>query len=73
MGHVVMTKNLFLTARLTDAFDHRIVIQCVRKDKAVRHQLGNGGNASLVRDIARGENEGGIFVMQISKLALKFD
>ena len=36
-------------------------------------QLGDGRNAGLVRDIARGEDERGFLAVQIGKLALQLD
>ena len=73
MLHIIVTENLLLAVGLTDPLDHRVVIPSIRKDEAIRHQLGNRRNAGLVRDVAGGKNEGGLFAVQIRKLALKFD
>ena len=42
MRHVAMTENLALAAGLADAFDHRIMVERIRQDEAVRDQFGDG-------------------------------
>jgi hypothetical protein len=38
MRHVVVAEDLLLAMRLADPFNHRIVIERVGEDQAVRHQ-----------------------------------
>ena len=73
MRHVVMAENLLLAAALAHALDHRIVVPGVRQDQAVRHQLGDGRDAGLVRHIARGEDQRGFLAVQVGELALELD
>ena len=73
MRHVVVAENLLLGAGLAHALDHRVVVARVRQDQAVRHQLGHGRDAGLVRHIARGEDERRLLAMQVGELALELD
>ena len=73
MRHVVMAENLLLGVRLAHALDHRIVVPGVRQDQAIRHQLGERGNAGLVRHIAGGEDQRRFLAVQVGKLALELD
>ncbi len=73
MRHVVVAENLPLGMRLTHAFDHRIVVQGIRQDQAVRHQPGDRGNTGLVGDIAGGEDQRRFLAVQVGKLALELD
>ena len=71
MRHVVVAEDLALAAGLADAFDHRIVVERVRQDQAVRNQLGDGRDAGLVRDIARGEQQRGLLAVQVGQFLLR--
>ena len=71
--HIVVAENPLLATRLAHTFDHRVVIERVRQDQAVRHHLRERSNAGLVGDIAGGENQRRFFAVQIGKLALKLD
>ena len=73
MRHVVMAENLLLAMRLPHALDHRIVVERVRQDQAIRHQLGERGNAGLVGHIAGGEDQRRFLAVQVGKLALELD
>ena len=68
-----MAENLLVASGLADALDHRIVVVGVRQDQAVRNELGDGRDAGLVRDIARGEDQRGRLAVQVGELALKLD
>ena len=70
---IVMAPDLLLAAGLADAFDHGIVVERVGQDQAVRQQLGDRGDAGLVRDIARREYQRGRLVVQVGELALELD
>jgi hypothetical protein len=71
MRNVVVPKDLLLAARLAHALDHGIVVEGVGEDEAVRDQAGDGGDAGLVRDIARGEDEGRLLAVQVGELRLQ--
>ena len=71
MRHVAVAEDLALAAGLADAFDHRIVVERVRQDQAVRNQLGDGRDAGLVRDVARGEQQRGLLAVQIGQFLLE--
>src|SRR6185312_4065 len=67
MRHVVVAEHLALAAGPTNAFDHRIVVQGVRQDQAVRNEPGDGRNAGLVGDIARSEQQRRVLAVQVGK------
>src|SRR3981081_4351207 len=71
MRHVAVAENLALAAGLTDAFDHRIVVERVRQDQAIWYELADGRNTGLVRDIARGEQQRPLLAVQIGQLLLE--
>jgi hypothetical protein len=57
MAEIVMTPNLLFTAGPAHAFNHRIVVERVGQQQAVRQQPGDRGNAGFVRDVSRRENQ----------------
>ena len=67
MRHVVVAEDLALAAGLAHAFDHRIVVQRVRQNEAVRNQLCDRRDAGLVRDVARGEQQRGLLAVQVGQ------
>ena len=71
MRHVVVAEDLALAAGLAHAFDHRIVVQRVRQDQAVRNQLCDRRDAGLVRDVARGEQQRGFLAVQVGQFLLE--
>ena len=73
MRHVVVAENLLLAVRLTHAFDHRVVVQGIRQNQAVRHQPGQRGNAGLVGDVAGGKDQRRFLAVQIGEFALELD
>ena len=73
MRHVVVTENLLLAVRLAHAFNHRIVVERIRQDQTVRHQLRQRGNAGLVGDIAGGKDQRRFLAVQVGELAFEFD
>ena len=73
MRDVVVTEHDPLTTRLADAFDHRIVVERVGQDQAVRNELCEGRNAGLVRDVAGREQQRRRLAVQIGKFLLELD
>ena len=73
MGEVVVAEDRLLAAGLAHALDHRVVVEGVRQDQAVRDQPRDGRDAGLVRDVARGEDEGGLLAVQVGELRLELD
>ena len=71
MGHVVVAEDPAHRAGMTDAGDHRGVVQRVGIELAARQQGAQGLQRGLVGDIARGEDEGGLLEMQRRQLALE--
>ena len=55
MREIVVAENLLLAAGLANAFDHGVVVEGVGQDQAIGQELGDGRDAGLVGDIARGE------------------
>ena len=70
---VVVAEDPLLAAGVAHALDHRVVVEGVRQDQAVRDQLGDRRDAGLVRDVARGEDEAGLLAVQVGELALQVD
>src|SRR5262249_20334299 len=73
VGAVRVPEDQLLDPRLPHALDHGIVVPGVRQDQAVRHQLHQRRDAGLVRYIARGEDQRGVFAVQVGELALEHD
>ena len=71
MTEIVVPKDLLRTVGLVDAFNHRIVVQLVGKDQAVRNELGDRRDAGLVCDISRGEHQRRLLRVQVRKLPLQ--
>ena len=71
MLHVVVTEQHLLAARAANALDHRVMVERVRNDQAVRQQLGDGGNRREIGNPAGGEGERRFLVVQIGQLGLK--
>ena len=71
MGEVVVAEDALLAAGMAHALDHRVVVEGVRQDQAVRDQLGDGRDAGLVRDVARGEDEARLLAVQVGEFALQ--
>ena len=73
MGEVVVAEDALVAAGLAHALDHRVVVLGVRQDDAARDQAGDGRDAGLVRDVARGEDEGRVLAVQVGELGLELD
>ena len=71
MGEVVMPEHHLVAPGLTHALYHRIVVERVGEDEAIRDQLRQRGDAGLVRHVARGEDEAGLLAVQIGELGFK--
>ena len=69
--HVAVAEDYPLATGLAHAFDHRIVIERVRQDQAVRNELCDGRDAGLVRDIARREQQRGFLAVQVGQFRLE--
>jgi hypothetical protein len=48
MTEIIVSEYLLCTIGLVDAFDHRVVVQFVGEDQAVRNKLGDRRDAGLV-------------------------
>src|SRR5262245_57657116 len=73
MRHVVVAEDLLLATGLAHALDHRVVVERVRQDHAVRDEFGQRRDAGLIGDVARGEDERCFLVMEVSKFTLELD
>ena len=73
MGDVVVAPDLLLAAGAPDALDHRIVVERVGEDEAIRQQAGDGRDAGEIGDPARGEDERRLLAVQVGELALEHD
>ena len=73
MGHVAVAENLPLAAGLANAFDHRIMVERIRQDQAVRNEPGDRCDAGLVRHIARSEQERCLLAVEIGEFCLELD
>jgi uncharacterized protein involved in outer membrane biogenesis len=52
MCQVVMAENLLFAVSPANAFNHRIVIESIRQDKAIWHQPRDCRNTGVIRKIA---------------------
>ena len=73
MGDVVVAPDLLVAAGAPDALDHRIVVERVGEDEAIRQQAGDGRDAGEIGDPARGEDERRLLAVQVGELALEHD
>src|SRR5882757_5587091 len=71
MPNIVVAPNLPGTASGTHAFDHRIVIERIGQDQAIRKEPGHRRDARMVGHVARSENKRRLLAMEISKLGLQ--
>ena len=71
MGDVVVAPHLLLAAGAPDAFDHRIVVQRIGEDQAVRQQAGDRRDPGEIGDPAGGEGERGGLAVQVGELGLE--
>jgi hypothetical protein len=71
MIDVVVAEDALLRTGLTDAFDHRIVVERIGQDQTTGDQLGDGRDASLVRNIAGRKDQCRLLAVEIGKLALE--
>ena len=71
MLEIVVAEDRLVAARLAHALDHRVVVERVREDQAVRDQLGERRDAGLIRDVARGEDEGRFLAVEIGELGFE--
>mmetsp|Transcript_28722 Transcript_28722/g.54348 ORF Transcript_28722/g.54348 Transcript_28722/m.54348 type:complete len:220 (-) Transcript_28722:4791-5450(-) len=68
---VVMLPDDFFGATVPDAFDHRGVIEFVRKDHGVGQAAAKGGKGRPIRHIARCEQQRVLLAMQVGQFGLK--
>src|SRR5262249_29533440 len=73
MCHVVVAKDLLLATGLAHALNHRVMVERVRQDHAVRDELGQRRDAGLIGDVARGEDERCFLAMEVGKFTLELD
>ena len=71
MIEVVVAEDRLVAAGLAHALDHRVVVERVGQDQAIRDQLGDGRDAGLVRDVARGEDERGLLAVEVGELGFE--
>ena len=73
MRDVVVAEDLPLAARAAHALDHRIVVERVGQDQAIRQQARDGGDAGEIGNPAGGEDERGFLAVQVGEFALEPD
>ena len=73
MTEIVVAEDALLHAGLPNALDHRIMVEGVGQDQAIGNELGDGRDAGLVGDIARGEDQRRLLAVEIGELRLEFD
>ena len=71
MLHVVVPPDRLLGAALAHALDHGIVVPFVGQDQAMRQQLGDRGDAGLVRNVAGGKDQRGFLAVQVGEFRLE--
>src|SRR5665213_1178380 len=72
MTEIIVSEDLLCTIGLVNAFDHRVVVQFIGEDQAVRNELGDRRYAGLVCDVSRGEHQRRLLCMQVRKLSFQF-
>ena len=73
MIDVVVAKDPLLHSGLANALDHRIMIEGIGQDQTIGDQLGDGRDARLIGDIARGEDQRRLLAVEIGELVLELD
>ena len=73
MGDVVVAEDLLLAARAPHALYHRIVVERVGEDEAVRQEARNRRDRGEVRDPARRKGERRGLPVQVGELGLELD
>jgi hypothetical protein len=71
MGEIVVAEDMDGRRTALDARDHRGVVLLVRKDLPVGQAAQDGGEARLVGDEPRAEQQGGLLAVQRSQLRLQ--
>lgn len=71
MIDVVVAKDALLHTRLANTLDHRVMVESIGQDQTTGDQLGDGRDASLVRDIAGRKDQCCLLAVEIGKLALE--
>ena len=73
VSDVIVPPDPLIAIRPPHALDHRIVVEGVGQDQAIRHQRRDCRNAREIRNPARGEDERGFLPVKVGKFLLEFD
>ena len=71
ISRIVMLKNAFFGAGMTDALDHRIMIQRIRIEDTARQLRAQRGQGRHVGDIARGKQQRRFLAVQAGQFLFK--
>ena len=67
MIHIIVTENPLGTTVAAHTFDHRRMVQLVRINNQARKQFGQGAQSCVIGNIGTGEQQGGLFAVQIGQ------
>ena len=73
MGGVVMAEDKALCSRPADPFDHRIMVERVREDRAARHELAQRAECGKVGNPSRCEDQRCVLAVKVGELGFKLD
>lgn len=68
MGDVVVAEDVLSGARMTNALDHRGVVECVREDHAARQLGAQGRQCGIVGHKTRRKDKCALCLVQTGKL-----
>ena len=68
-----MAEHLALASGLANTLDHRIMVERIRQDQAIRNQFADRRNPGLVRDVAGGEQQRRFLAMQLGQFPLELN
>ena len=73
MGEIVVTKNFALRLRAADTFDHRIMIELIRKNEAIGQQIANRRNRRQIGNPARRKDECRLLAVKAGQFGFELD
>src|ERR1700730_4595674 len=73
MSEIVMAEDLPPRLGAADAFDHRIMVELVRKDEAIGQKIADRENRRQIGNPARGKDERRLLAVEARQFGFKLD
>ena len=73
MSEIVVAEHLALGLGAAHALDHRIVVELIGENEAIREDVADRRDRGEIRDPARGEDEPRLLAVQIGEFGLQLD